>query len=686
MNYPKHSIIRITSLRCSTHGWHITWLLLGSLLAAHCQDGRSLATAIPLGSLTTSISRSGSLNPTNSMHFYSFEISNMVRDVSITIAGASHTGYLELHLLADRDEDGLSEQFDLDAQHAGRNLSTGAWLDPGIYYVMVNSGDGVTTGYELVLSQIPKPRSRGLGDNQLLAAQSQPPLEFGSPVVDHVSAADTEDFHLITISNHVSAVSATIKGASHQGYVVLNILADEDGNGIPEVLSSDAQHGGRDLRTFNWLNPGTYFVQVVVGAGYNTEYELLVSQTPKPSSLGSRDDLFHDAPELPPTPYGQAITDFVGVSDPIDYYRFVVKDHVSAITATIAGSSHDGYIQLSILSDSDEDGLPEVLDTAGDHGGRNLATGVWLDPGVYYLEVRAAAGYNTEYQLLLSQVAKPDSKGNGDNSPGDAADLGFLTGTRQLSDFVGSSDPADFYRFTVSGPARRVSAAIPAGSHNGYLTLSLHRDSDQDGILEQLEVDANHPGRDVKVERICQPGDYFIRILPSGNTLYDLIVARNFTNNTPAFIISSPSDLMITSGRSASFSVIADGSSTLSYQWLVNGKAVAGATRANVTFRDEVATVGTYEIVAIVSNAYGSVRSAPASLVVSAGAIELVIDPAQLISWPSDGTAGYQLQTSPSPSGPWTALDRPLVTIGSRIEAAVRVEKGARFFRLFKAN
>ena len=40
------------------------------------------------------------------------------------------------------------------------------------------------------------------------------------------------------------------------------------------------------------------------------------------------------------------------------------------------------------------------------------------------------------------------------SSPGEAFNLGNLNGTRTVSDFVGSTDMNDFYRFDLSAPSR----------------------------------------------------------------------------------------------------------------------------------------------------------------------------------------------------------------------------------------
>ena len=68
-------------------------------------------------------------------------------------------------------------------------------------------------------------------------------------------------------------------------------------------------------------------------------------------------------------------------------------------------------------------------------------------------------------------------------------------------------------------------------------------------------------------------------------------------------------------GTSATFTVVATGTSPLAYQWSKNGTAITGATAASLTFSSLSASdVGSYTVV--VSNALGSVGSSAASLTV----------------------------------------------------------------------
>lgn len=79
-------------------------------------------------------------------------------------------------------------------------------------------------------------------------------------------------------------------------------------------------------------------------------------------------------------------------------------------------------------------------------------------------------------------------------------------------------------------------------------------------------------------------------------------------------ILSGPIDQKILAGATASFGVIASGSS-LNYQWQFNGQDLPGATTATLTLADaQAAQSGQYSV--RVKNAVGSSASAPATLTV----------------------------------------------------------------------
>ncbi len=97
---------------------------------------------------------------------------------------------------------------------------------------------------------------------------------------------------------------------------------------------------------------------------------------------------------------------------------------------------------------------------------------------------------------------------------------------------------------------------------------------------------------------------------PAGNRT---AVSVNATARPPT-LITSPQAQLLESNAFATFSVVAAGSG-LAYQWLSNGVTIAGATGDSLTLANLALTgtnLGQFSV--IVSNASGSVTSAPAAL------------------------------------------------------------------------
>src|SRR5207248_2860755 len=85
--------------------------------------------------------------------------------------------------------------------------------------------------------------------------------------------------------------------------------------------------------------------------------------------------------------------------------------------------------------------------------------------------------------------------------------------------------------------------------------------------------------------------------------------------NLPPVIISQPQSLTNVAGTPASFTVSANGSAPIAYQWQFNGTDVQGATATNLLLNSvQQSDAGNYTVV--VNNNMGAVTSAVATLTV----------------------------------------------------------------------
>src|SRR4029077_19458863 len=83
-------------------------------------------------------------------------------------------------------------------------------------------------------------------------------------------------------------------------------------------------------------------------------------------------------------------------------------------------------------------------------------------------------------------------------------------------------------------------------------------------------------------------------------------------------ITTQPANQTVTSGQTATFSVVAGGTAPLSYQWQKNGTAISGATSASYTPPTETTADSGATFAVVVSNSAGSATSRSAKLNVAA--------------------------------------------------------------------
>src|SRR5215469_11255034 len=99
---------------------------------------------------------------------------------------------------------------------------------------------------------------------------------------------------------------------------------------------------------------------------------------------------------------------------------------------------------------------------------------------------------------------------------------------------------------------------------------------------------------------------------------------------TAPYITTQPTDQTVTVGQTATFSVVASGTATLSYQWQKNGANISGATSSSYTTPTTTASDNGATFKVTVSNSAGSVTSNAATLTVNAasGAPTIATQPA----------------------------------------------------------
>jgi hypothetical protein len=96
--------------------------------------------------------------------------------------------------------------------------------------------------------------------------------------------------------------------------------------------------------------------------------------------------------------------------------------------------------------------------------------------------------------------------------------------------------------------------------------------------------------------------------------------AVTLTVNVPATVVTPPGNVTVFAGVTATFTVAATGTPSLTYQWKKNGDVIAGATGSSLSITD-VRYLNEAEYSCVVTNAYGTTESA-------AGTLTLTVNPA----------------------------------------------------------
>ena len=110
----------------------------------------------------------------------------------------------------------------------------------------------------------------------------------------------------------------------------------------------------------------------------------------------------------------------------------------------------------------------------------------------------------------------------------------------------------------------------------------------------------------------AQAGAYSVVVTNSAGSVTSSVAM--LTIGVPPSITQEPTNLVVTQGLNATFSVGVSGDSPLSYQWRFNGAPVNGTGSTYTVAAATAANAGNYDV--LVSNAYGSITSAVAQLTV----------------------------------------------------------------------
>jgi Bacterial pre-peptidase C-terminal domain len=271
-----------------------------------------------------------------------------------------------------------------------------------------------------------------LAGNTLAAARQVTLAATQTFFSDFVGPLDPLDYYTFTTTGPTS-FQLGLSGLTADANVTL-LAAD----GIQALGSSALVGTSPEAISVVDLTAGTYFVRVVPVSTAATNYTLAMSGTPLlPANVPGNSSATARAVTLGTT--AQTFTDFVGPTDPFDWYKFTTSSPTNIQLLLSAGAT------ASLRA---ADGQTEL-------GGGNALSIADLTAGTYFVFVQDVPGFNflpgTNYALTMSAVSvgPPDFAGN---TTATARKVTLGATAQTFSDFVNTLDPLDYYTFTTTGP------------------------------------------------------------------------------------------------------------------------------------------------------------------------------------------------------------------------------------------
>jgi serine protease len=462
----------------------------------------SLWRATNFGTLRGNISSNNQISNNDPGDFFMFQL-DTASNLNITLTGMMADA--DLYLFQDFNGNGVYEINEtIGYSNLYGNASESISLQnqaPGNYYVYVDRYSG-RTNYTLSLT------SDGAGD--MLPTARDLGFLGGGVVSDFVSSGDRSDvyrFHLDTTSD----VNLNLTGLS--GDADLYLIQDFNGNNWVEnneILSySTAAGSSPEAIAVNGLLAGTYYVQVLQYNGAtNYDLGLLATPTEPGESLGTAAELGSLAGQI-------SVSEIVGNFDSQDVYRFSLNT-TSDLNLNLTGLSADA--DLFLIRDFNNNGLLDSIDTLANSRAAGITPEAisinGLSAGNYFAVVQQYIG-DTSYTLTLTADAAGETLFS-------ARNLGSLNSSVSLIDYVGISDPLDYYRFSLNTLSN---LSVNLQGLTADADIFLIQDFNNNGIAESWETLAfsNFVGSSPETINLngLAAGNYFVAVNQySGNTNY----------------------------------------------------------------------------------------------------------------------------------------------------------------------
>ncbi|MCT7995586.1 S8 family serine peptidase [Laspinema olomoucense] len=484
--------------------------------------------------------------------YYKFRVDTF-SDISVKLDGSNASA--NIHLIRDLNNNGIPDDAEVQEAIAAEKAPV-SQLDrfataPGTYFVKVSEDQG-DTAYQLNVSAVPSNRqlqahpSNTLNEALWIGDVTRPQAHQG-----FIGTDNFQDFYRFNVNSR-SDLRLSLDNLSAN--LQIQVIQDRNGNGIldnGEIVSTEANNtrnlidlnGDGKIDFMEYLNsfrpveepepypatvylsglqPGTYFARILQ-VDNETAYDLMIESIPSgvPAS-GARNTEPISFAQIGGLPDDFEVADFIGEANPYDFYQFEL-DKTRNIDIKLR--SLEQPADFFLMQDINNDGtftFQEFITYPGQDPTLTPQINRVLGQGTYFLGVVKVGG-NTPYLLTIDKNTPTLPSSGAGNTLATAADGGILSEVQMKSDFLESTNPEDYYKFTLDSFKTVRLSLYELG---GNAQLSLIEDINGNGIIDPDEVIVTSQSQGAAqetIERTLSPGTYFARVNTiQGDSTYNL--------------------------------------------------------------------------------------------------------------------------------------------------------------------
>jgi uncharacterized protein (DUF2141 family) len=228
------------------------------------------------------------------------------------------------------------------------------------------------------------------------------------------------------------------------------------------------------------------------------------------------------------TSNSQTFSDWVGISDKQDFYSFNLSNR-SSLNLTVDTLTADANVQL--IQDKNNNGVidsGETIKTSARTGTSAESIVTNLNAGRYFIRVYNSGNAETNYNLRV--FATPDLAGD---TIATARNITIGSQTTTYSDWVGSLDSNDYYRFTLNEVSNIALNLTNLSANADVKILRLNSNNTTTSIGSSTNSGSTSEAININD---LSAGNYFVQVYrSSGDTSYNLnllATPKDFTGNT----------------------------------------------------------------------------------------------------------------------------------------------------------